>query len=234
VSLLTIVQRTCGLLGLNQPTVVVSSPDKQIQQLYQIANEEGADLASSFDWQRLTRQWTFTTVDDPVQPLAVPEDWNRYLHNSQFNRTTLRPVYGPITPQRWQAIQVYPQFSGVFIGWRLRDGDYLVTPNPPDGQTVAYEYVSSYWAKSDTGDAKEYFTADSDTTYLIERLFILGIRWRWKSAKGLVYAEDMKTYEMEKERAQSRDGGSTSIQTGGADYYDWRANLPDGNFPGPS
>lgn len=228
------IQRVCGLLALNQPTTVVTSQDKQVQQLFQIANEEGADLAAGFDWQKLTRQYTFTTVDAAAQPDAVPEDWDRFLHNTEFNRTTLRPVYGPITPQRWQAIQVYPQFSGVFIGWRQRTGEFLISPNPPAGQELAYEYVSKYWAISATDERKEYFTADTDNSILSERLMILGIRWRFKAAKGLIYAEDLKTYEIQKEQAQSRDGGNTTIQTGGADYYDWRANLPDGNFPGPA
>lgn len=230
-TLLTIVQRTCDLLSLPRPTVVATSTDQQVRQLYAIANEEGADLASSFQWQALTRQYTFTTTATPEQTGAVPSDWDRFLSNSFFNRTTLRQMFGPITPQRWQAIQVYPQFAGIYLAFRQRDNAFLITPTPPADQEIAYEYTTKNWAVSDTGTEKLEFTADTDTTVLDERLFPLGIRWRWKAAKGFPYAEDLKTYEMQKRQTQARDGGATAINTGGDPYYNWRANVPEGNFP---
>lgn len=230
-SLLTIVQQTCDLLSLTRPTIVATSTDQQVRQLFALVNEEGADLASSYNWQVLTKQHTFTTTADPEQTGAVPSDWDRFLSNSFFNRTTLRQMFGPITPQRWQAIQVYPQFAGIYLAFRERDGAFLITPTPPAGETIAYEYVTKNWARSNAGTGKDSFTADSDTSYLDERLIKLGLRWRWKAAKGFPYAEDFKTYEMQKAQIQARDGASTAINTGGDPYYNWRANVPEGNFP---
>lgn len=233
-TLLTLTQRTCDLLSIPRPATVVNSTDQQVRQLFALINEEGADLASSFDWQCMRRQSTFTTVADPEQTGAVPDDWDRFIANSFFNRTTLRQLFGPITPQRWQAIQVYPQFVGIYLAFIQRDNKFLITPTPPANETIAYEYVTKNWAISDADVEKSEFTADTDTTIIPsgERLIELGARWRWKAAKGLPYAEDLKTYEMQKEQTQARDGGSTQINTGGDPYYNWRANIPEGNFPG--
>lgn len=233
-TLLTIIRTACDLLSITRPTAVVNSTDQQIRQLYALANEEGADLASSFNWQKLVREYTFLTTADPVQIAAVPDDWDRFMPNSFWNRTQIRPVYGPITPQRWQAIKAMPQVGYIWPAFRQRDDEYLMTPTPPEAQTIAYEYSSKNWALSAADEPLPQFENDTDTTYLSEQLITYGIRWRWKAAKGLPYGEEMKTYETQKAQVQARDGGSTAITTAGSGNWGdgWLANIPSGNFPG--
>lgn len=231
-SLLTIIQKSCRLLNLPVPTVVVTSTDPQVQQLWELANEEGYELAGSFDWQALRQQYTFVTIASAVQASALAADMDHFISNSFFNRTTQRNVYGPITPQQWQAIQAQPQLNRVFLSFVERDGQFLITPTPAAGETIAYEYISSYWAKTSGGVAKDEFTLDSDETYLSERVIILGVRWRFLKSKGLDYAEDFRTYMTERAQTQARDGGATVIDVGGRNPYNFFANIMDGNFPG--
>ena len=40
---------------------------------------------------------------------------------------------------------------------------------------------------------------------------LVGLRWRWKKEKGLDYAEDFRTYEMQVEDAIGRDGGRKPV-----------------------
>lgn len=232
-ALLQIIQRVCRLVALPVPTEVVTSTDLVVQQLYELANEEGEELADGFDWQRLRRQHLFTTVATAAQSSAVPTDFNRFISNTFFNRSTRRSVLGPITPQQWQAIQAQPQLNRVFLAFIERDDQFLITPSPGSGETIAYEYVSKNWARSAAGSAQSMFLADTDETYLDERLFILGVRWRWKAANGLDYAEDFKTYQLEKTQKSARDGGNTEITTTGDTQYVLSPNIPDGNFGFP-
>lgn len=231
-TLLTVIQNACGLLSLRQPTGVVTSTDLQVQQLYALANEEGADLASSIDWQALTSEWTFTTVAAGPQVSAIPPDWDHFLANSFFNRTSMRPIIGPITPQQWQALQAYPAYGRVYLAFRERAGQFLITPNPPAGQIIAYEYVSKNWARGSNGIAKAAYNADDDLTYVSEALITLGIRWRFLKSKGLDYTQDEDTYNRQKAQVMARDGGSTKLNITGADSYQPLPNLPEGNFPG--
>lgn len=231
-SLLTICQKASRLLSIPVPTAVVTSTDIQVRQLWELANEEGYELAGSFDWQALRQQYTFVTVASAVQASALAADMDHFISNSFFNRTTQRNVYGPITPQQWQAIQAQPQLNRVFLSFVERDGQFLITPTPAAGETIAYEYISSYWAKTSGGTAKAEFTLDSDETYLSERVIILGVRWRFLKSKGLDYAEDFRTYMTERAQTQARDGGATVIDVGGRNPYNFFANIPDGNWPG--
>jgi hypothetical protein len=233
-SLLTIVQQSCRLLSLPIPDEVVTSQDTQVQQLYALANEEGHELSTSFDWQILTREHTFTTVPDPEQPSAVPSDLQRFIANSFFDRTTRREFIGPITPQVWQAIQAQPQLNRVFLAFRERDNAFLVTPTPSSGDTIAYEYVSKNWAKSIDDEPKDEFTADTDNTYLSERLFVLSLRWKFLSSKGFPYAQAFDSYQRELQKEQAKDGGMTKIDASGRTLFNlFPNNVPAGNWPGP-
>jgi hypothetical protein len=231
-TLLQIIQRSCRLLSIPVPTEVVASTDAQVQQLYALANEEGDELAGTYDWQIMRRQHLFDTVASAVQASAVPSDFDHFIANSFFNRTTMRNIYGPITPQEWQAIQAQPQLNRVFLAFVERDGQFLVTPTPPAGQEIAYEYITTDWAKSTLGVPQSQFEADTDETYLDSKLFPLGIRWRFLKSKGLEYAEDFKTYQNERNQRMARDGGNGVIDTAGGDYYGYAANISEGNFPG--
>ena len=230
--LLAIIQRSCRLLSLPIPTEVVASTDIQVQQLLALANEEGDELAGTYDWQIMRRQHLFETVASAVQSSAIPADFDHFIANSFFNRTTMRYVYGPITPQEWQAIQAQPQLNRVFLAFVERDGQFLVTPTPAAGEEIAYEYITKYWAKSALGVPQQEFLADTDETYLDDKLFPLGIRWRFLKSKGLDYAEDFKTYQSERNQRMARDGGNTVIDSTGGNYYGWPTNIQMGNFPG--
>jgi hypothetical protein len=230
--LLSIVQRACRLLSIPVPTEVVNSTDTQVQQLYALANEEGDELAGAYDWQIMRRQHLFDTIASAVQSSAIPSDLDHFIANSFFNRTTMRYMYGPITPQEWQAIQAQPQLNRVFLAFVERDGQFLVTPTPGAGQTIAYEYITTHWAKSAAGVPQREFLADTDETYLDDKLFPLGLRWRFLKSKGLDYQEDFRTYQSEKTQRMARDGGNTIIDSTGGNYYGWATNIQMGGFPG--
>lgn len=232
-SLLTIVQRTCRILSLPVPTEVVNSTDVQVQQLYELANEEGDELLGCYDWHFLRKQWTFTTADDPEQVNAIPDDFDRFVFETFFNRTTRRNVIGPITPQQWQAIQAQPQLNRVFLAFIERGADFLITPTPTAGETIAFEYISNEWARDADDEPLTEFTADTDTTLFNEGLIRLGLRWRFLKSKGLEYAEDYRSYMTERNQRMARDGGNASISTTGSGSYILSPNLPEGSFPGP-
>lgn len=232
-TLLEIIQEVCRLTSLPVPTVVVTSTDVQVQQLWAIANEEGKSLQRSYDWQLLTLQYTFSTSNSPDQPTAIPADLDRWLANTMFDRTTRREVLGPITPQQWQAIQAQPQLNRVFLAWRERTGVFYMTPTASLNDTVAYEYVTKNWVLSANLTPQASFLADTDSPVLSSDQIILGIRWRFLKSKGIDYAQDFETYERQKAILQAKDGGNGRLNiTGRYTVYPW-SNVPIGNYPGP-
>lgn len=220
-SLLTIIQNAARALNISVPTTVVGNTDLNTALLLRLAQEEGKELARRHDWQKITKEKTFTTTAAAVQASSIASDFDRFVFGVEiWNRTLSQKYRGPISSQAWQRLQV-GQAGGIVGWWRLRGGDLLIYPSPTAGQTAAYEYVSNQWCESSGGTDQSAWAADTDTGILSEDLMTLGIIWRWKQTKGLAYAEEMATYERELEKAAGRDRGPGVIQTSTGRDEDW-------------
>ena len=229
-SLLTIIQRTSARLQLAQPTACIGSSDLQVVQLVELANEIGEEMARATDWQALRTEFTFASMAQAEQTGAIPADFDRWVSNSFFNRSTRRPMTGPITPREWQWIQAQPVYSSVYLAWVQRGGEFLIAPSPAAGNTIAFEYMSSNWVMSAGQVGQALFEADTDTARIDEGVLRRGLIWKYLRAKGLDYAEDMETYERELEKLSGRDGGAPALTRAPQPIDPNRVNVPDGNF----
>lgn len=229
-SLLTIVQAACAELSLVQPSAVVGSTDRQIQLMFGLANRAGRELARASNWQGLRTEKTFPTVNAVSQPAVIPTDFRSFVPGTFWNRSTRRPLIGPISASQWQEILAQPVFSSVYIAFVERQGVFMMTPAPAAGQTIAFEYISTNWAKSAGLVGQATFQADTDMSYLDEDLITLGLIWRFRMRRGLSYEEERADYDAAVERAIARDGGAPVLTLVPRPVDPNRANLPDGNF----
>lgn len=224
-ALLDMVQNAAAQLGLRQPQAVVGSTDLTTQILLRFAQQEGKELARYHDWQNLIVQRTFTSLNQVIQTGAIPADYDRLMYNVEiWNRSTNQRYSGP-TPQRDWA-QMMAGFVGGIPGfWRLIGNQLNLFAAPDAGQTIAFEYITKNWCQSNAAVGQALWKADTDVALLSEDLMTLGMIWRYRASRGFPqYAEDMSTYEREKEKAASRDRGTGRIH--GANNGGW----PPGPF----
>lgn len=108
-SLLSIVRQACAEIGITQPGSVVGSNDPQLIQLLALANREGANLATRYNWQALTKEAAFTTLATEIQGAVttIAPGFKFVLNDTIWNRSLRRPVYGPLSPQRWQQLKAW-------------------------------------------------------------------------------------------------------------------------------
>jgi len=233
VSLLTICQNAAKRLGVPVPSLVVGSSDTTVLQMLGLAQQEGKELANRHPWQRLVKEKTFIATATAVQSGAIPDDVDRMVNGSFWNRTRDNYITGPISPQDWQAIQATVA-PNVVEAFRMRGNDMLITPTPTAGDLYAYEYVSMYWVSSASGPAatQDEFATDTDVSVLSEEVITLGLVWRFMRAKGFDYSEAFRSYELAVKRRIDRDGAAPTIMMGGpADLRRApRALPPDGNW----
>lgn len=217
-SLLTIVQRHCQRSGLPVPATVYGSSDTQVQQLMGLLEEEGNDLNSRGAWEGTTFEATHTTLalEDQGTMTDIASNGFKYIKNDTiWDRTDDLPVMGPVSPQAWQALKGMATTSPRYQ-FRIRGGKLLVNPTPTAGHTWAFEYVSRFWITDDSGSTyREYFGADGDLVLVPADLLLMGLRWRWKKEKGLDYAEDFRTYEIQVKDAIGRSGGKPVLDMSG-------------------
>lgn len=216
-SLLTTITQVCRRIGITPPASVSSSSDPQIIQLMALGNEEGQDLSARYPWQVLTNQSTFTTIaaEDQGSILTLAASDYRYvINNVMWNRSLIRPVFGPLAPYQWQELKAR-NIAGPWTQYRFRGNDLLFIPTPVAGQTIAFEWISKNWVTVAAGGTSATWTADADTGLIPEEIMAQGILWRWKEAKGLSYAEDYNKYERLVADAMARDGTKPILDLNG-------------------
>lgn len=214
-SLLEIVQDVADRIGIARPSAVVGSSDQQVRQLLALAQQEGREQARRHSWQALIKEQTVTTTATEVQASAIPSDFDRLITGTFYNRTKSRLVVGPLTPQE------YADYKGrltsiVYDAFRIRGNSIYLLPTPPAGETLAFEYVSTWWAGSSSATAPTAaaFAADTDENWLDDELFRLGIHWRFQRSRGLDYSESFATYEAHLAQLMGRDGGARTLYMG--------------------
>jgi hypothetical protein len=75
-------------------------------------------------------------------------------------------------------------------------GGVLNIAVPKSGDGIRYEYISNKWIRQAGVTLGTTLTADTDTFVFSEHILELGLTWRFKHAKGLDYAEDMRSYQI--------------------------------------
>lgn len=225
-SLLTCVQSFCERTSLNVPTTVMGSTDNQVTQIRALLEEIGNDMASRGSWQGLTFEATHTSLAAESQGAiaTIASNGFRYIKNQTiWDRTNRLPIWGPLDAQEWQARKALAP-TGPRYQFRIRGGLLIINPVPVAGYSWYFEYISKNWILGADGTTyKSLFTLDTDTVLLPETVLMMGLRWSWKKEKGLDYAEDMRTYEMQLKDSLGRDGGKEVLRM---DQPTWQGPRP--------
>lgn len=217
-SLLSLIQDACALVGIDVPTSVVSSTDQTYTQFVYLAQFEGDELVRRYKWREAKVAADFTG-DGVTTTWALPDDFYRFTTEQRRESSILLGLDGPVSDDEFLDAQVRA-WNPTVPYFRLFNGNIETTPAVADGQQVRFEYISTNWITDSGGTLKARFTADSDISLLPERLISLGAVWRWKRAKGLDYAEEFRTYQLEKLNEARVDGGTPRLRMSeGNDYF---------------
>lgn len=232
-TLLQLVQEVSSLLAIPSTNAVTSSTDTQVLQLWKIANEEGRKQAARYPWQALTNEATFTTVATENQGAITTiagSGFRSIVNNTIWNRTQMRPVFGPLSPSEWQNLKARTS-TGPWSQYRIRGSNVIFNPVPTAGQSCYFEWISKNWAFSNASVAQSSFLADDDQIYLDDEIFLQGMIWRWNKRKGFDYAEDFADYEKMIVDAMAKDGGKPTLNlAGSANDYPPGIMVPVGSW----
>lgn len=234
-SLLSIVQNVCDEVGISRPSVVVGSTNQQIRQLLALSRRGGKLLAGLGHWTVLTKEHTFATVNG-TDAYALPDDFDYIVNQTAWDRANYRRMREAISPPLWQAIKSgLVQTNARWKGFRIKGSSatrFYIDPTPTSADTLVFEYQSLNWCRNAAGDTdRAAWAADDDTGILPEALLELDLIWRWRHAKGLDYAEDFRTFQMEADKALARDGGRPVLDLGDRPSRFFDPNIQDADFP---
>lgn len=218
-TLLEIVQEFCRRTGVRVPASIAGSQDTGVLQLMALANEVCELLTDETLWNELKREATFTTVageDQGSLDTLAPFGFLGIVAGTIYDRTQKVPLYGPLSPHAWQQQKAFVP-TGPLYRYRIRGNKLLFSPVAVAGHQCAFEYYSNNCIYNPIDDAyKANFTKDSDTFLLDYKLLLLGLRWKWKEAKGLPYAESYDHFVRAVHNAGGRDGSKPVLNLNGS------------------
>lgn len=207
-SLLNLVSEFCKRQSLPIPPSVTNAQDADTQQIWGLLNEGAMDLADRYEWQQLVltstagfvsagsgpNQWIAAVLDDSTTAgsPSIAVGWKAMLPRTFWETTTRLEVYGPLTEQEWMVtttMQVQPtRYSFKIDGQNLWIYPYSSTA------TFTFMYFSRFSVLTGTTYTEAY-TLDTSQSLLPDRIVLQDVKWRWKAAKGLPYAEDARICE---------------------------------------
>ena len=234
-SLLQIILQVARRTNLPVPSIVVSSPDEQIQQMFGLAQELAEELNEDISWQANIVRVTWVSVAAEVQGTVASifgAEMGDIYSATLWNDTLRKPLYGPLDKYSYQLLKsMIP--SGPINQYKLMGNEVHVLPIMTAGETCSALTRTKYcWTNSAGTVFKTIPTDDSDLPLYNDRLMTIGLRARWKEEKGLPYAEDFRRYEMLKANKATRDGTKPTL------YLDRPSQeltpgifVPAGNWP---
>lgn len=172
---------------------------------------------------------------------ALPSDIRSFINATAWDRNFRWPMLGPLSPVEWEVIISGISPVGPRIRFRVVNNTMQIQPLPGTSQTdqIAYEYVSNAWCTNASGVANTAsggvckFAADTDLFRWPENTLRLGIKWRFKQAKGLDFSDELLQYNQARDFQLSVSGGSRSLRMNavatGLHFLNYQ-NIPDTGF----
>jgi hypothetical protein len=186
-----------------------------------------------------------TTLTFAKDTYDIPEDFDRYIGQTWWDRTNHWRLIGPDSPQMDQYIRSGIFATGPRVRWRQvgrRPNAWRMWP-PPFGTSGApqvpdalvWEYISENWVLKADDTTAARFTADTAVPLLDSELIIMGVKWRMWQIKGFEYAAMQQEYLDAVSAKFASDGGIPDLylnrRTG--PFLLSSANVQDGFWPGP-
>lgn len=219
-TILTVVQGATTVLGMEVPTLVYGSTDREMVEMQEVANEMAAFIRNAFDWQVLQTVKTITG-DDVSETFALPDDYDRMLKTASIWSSRWFWSINHITDtDQWLELQVVP-IATTYGHWIIFGGLIHILPVLTSTETAKFFYISKNIVLDNVSSPKPEFSADTDTFRVSERLLKYGIVAKWKQNKGLPYGEAMEDFQRELALEMDKDAGSKPIISA-QPYASWR------------
>jgi hypothetical protein len=234
-TLLSVVQSVCEVVGVDSPTAVfgVLSYDRTMQEMLNLANRMAQRIAyDDRDWSKFYKIVTYTG-DGATEAFDFPVDYKRMMTTTQVWRSTsnLSPMRFINDFDDWMKRRSQNLYDP--RGEWIRYGDQIhFAPVLSGTETATHGYVHKNCIALASGGFGDSFMSDADRFALDERLLELGMIWQWKADKGAAYQEDLGTYQDALNRIGGADKpapiliGRVPISATSQASYPWPAPTP--------
>ena len=245
-TLQTVLQTCCSLLSLPVPADPAGSTDPNIVLMKTVANLASLEMLNAFEWSQLTKQGTITVVSSlPPTPgqaneesFDLPEDFYRFIDQTQWNGAMRFPAVGPVAPQGWMTYMVFPISANFTLTWQIRQNKiWFLNPPPAPGQEFRFMYLSRALVQdaNDPNEFKNVASKNGDIFQLDGILMALITKVKWLEAKGFDSSAAVRDFLLAFDsRCGAEKGANILNMAGGPHSYPYIGigNLPEASLYG--
>lgn len=182
-SLLTICQAAADEVKLLKPSTIIGNSAEEAITLLRYAKKVGNQIMKAAPWQALRMEKTFTALGQETQTSILPDDFDRFVAETFWDRSNTYLYSGPVSAVEWQGLKA-KSYTGPIRKFAYRGDSILVIPAPAGGETLAFEYISKNWCESSGGAAQATWAADTDVALIDEELHTLGVIFEYLDGDG--------------------------------------------------
>ena len=170
------------------------------------------------------------TFSKTIYPL--PPDYETITDNTHWDKTKHWQMLGPVDAQQWQWLKSGYISTGPRVRWRILGNTFQIWPPYNTKEYLGFEYRSKGFVRSATGEVKNSFTADTDTTVLDDTIIVLATKLKYFQIKSFDTTALQQDYQRYLSVAKANDKGSATLSFApqpSAVLIGW-ANIPDTGY----
>ena len=170
------------------------------------------------------------TFSKTIYPL--PPDYETITDNTHWDKTKHWQMLGPVDAQQWQWLKSGYISTGPRVRWRILGNTFQIWPPYNTQEYLGFEYRSKGFVRSATGEVKNSFTADTDTTVLDDTIIVLATKLKYFQIKSFDTTALQQDYQRYLSVAKANDKGSATLSFApqpSAVLIGW-ANIPDTGY----
>lgn len=186
--------------GINQDTYVSS-----------VSYDSGLNKSTIVMNQLASGTYTNVTFTFSQTKYALPPDFDSITDNTHWDKTKHWQMLGPEDAQQWQWLKSGYISTGPRIRWRILGQQFQIWPPYNTKEYLGFEYRSKGWARSATGQVKNSFTADDDTTIYDDRLMVLFTKLKYFQIKSFDTTALQQDYFRHLNVCKANDKGSATL-----------------------
>jgi hypothetical protein len=233
-SALQVLKQTAGELGLPQLNTITGIEDVQAIQLLSLLNSGGNELQLYYPWAQFAKEWNFAN-DSPTGEYELPDDWNYFRDQTQWDRTDHWPLLGPKSPQEWAWLKGSLVAALPRQRYRVANDKLMIWPVPDvaqPAQQFSMEYIQKNWVLTDGTTPASMIVKDGDILMYNPWLLIKFVKFKFYELKGFstvgVQADFMRVYDS----LTGKDVGGRilSLSPRATSQYIGPWSVPDGSW----
>lgn len=228
---LTVCQDVALAVGLERPTEVFSSTDREWREMQSVLNQAAGEVVDAFDWQKLRAQHT-ATGDGASEERALPSNYRRMLKKARLWSSRWRwAMEHVVDSDQW--LELTETFSPVVSPfWTIFGNALHILPIMQAAETAKFFYITNDIVTVQGGGFRPAFNEDTDTFVLDELLLTYATVYRWKQRKGWDFTAELADYEQRLATLMDSDGGSKPVVSGNNGARRPSSNLWPGTVTG--